>query len=68
MKKEPKIGDWYFSLSVRKDYRSMERGWRIFEFAFFKWRKMPDAGCLISKENYFGLFIRFAFWFPIESA
>lgn len=68
MNKKPQIGDWHFEISSQKDYRTMERGWKIFTFALFRWRKLPDAAMLIGKENYQGVFFRFAYWVPFDHA
>ena len=59
------LNKWQVSLSLKEDFRRMDRGWKIFEFAIVKWTRWPE-GMMATKNNYKGFIIRFAIWFPID--
>lgn len=66
--KKPILNKWQITISLVKDYRIYERGWKIFEFGIFNLKAIPPQGEELWKKYYKGFIIRFAIWFPIERA
>ncbi len=63
---KPILNKWQSTLSLKRNWATMERGWKIFEFGIFKFIQLPDRGVTIGKEDYKGFIIRFAIWFPFD--
>jgi hypothetical protein len=60
------INEWQIHFKFGRDYRTLERGWKIIEFGIIKFINFPKEGFEISKQNYKGFLIRFMAWFPID--
>jgi len=62
------LNKWQIGMSLVKDYRSMEMGWKIFNFYFINLKSIPDQGEMLHKRNYKGFIIKFAVWIPFDKA
>lgn len=65
---QPVVGRWQFFFSICKDARTLENGWFVLGCGIIKITKLPKLGDILGKENYKGIWIRFAFWIPFDHA
>lgn len=64
---KPILNKWQLFISLNRDYRYIERGWKIFQIAIIKIIKKPEKGVMINKSDYKGFWIKFAVWFPFDT-
>lgn len=65
-----KTTKWQFWIKpFERNYaRFSEQGWHVFYAGLIKIHTMPKEGEGLGKEQYHGFIIRFAYWFPIDTA
>lgn len=64
--KKPILNKWQTTISLQRDYRTMDRGWKIFEFGIFNLKEIPPQGEMLRSKYYKGFLIRFAIWLPFD--
>lgn len=58
---------WWFE-PIQRDYIRGDRGWKIFSFGIVKVNTRPPEGEMLTRINYDGFIIRFAYWLPLDRA
>ena len=64
------LNEWQWGVSFHRDWRTLERGWKVFEVWVLKFTYLPElsTGEHFRKEWYEGFHLRFAVWFPVDRA
>lgn len=64
---KPLIGKWQVFFGVyRNNVGHMEMGWHVLDCGIVKITELPEEGAWLGKNDYKGIWIRFAFWIPFD--
>lgn len=53
---------WFFG----RDYRTLERGWKVVRLGIINIHTKPEEGVILTKRYYKGFVIQFIIWLPID--
>ncbi len=67
---KPKLNKWqiWFKPFQVRTMRIDPPGWHLFNAGIVKLHSLPENGCAVTKDHYYGFRILFIWWLPIDKA